>query len=160
MILSSRMSPSYSFPTFAHLKTISTNIAETSLTIDDVAFVVDTGRMSPNGIVFTLSGLKSNKRFSDVAHIFIVTKRHIGAKEKDYDPHLNTSTLQPVWISQSSSKQRKGRAGRTKAGVCFHLFSSRRHQSMRPFVESELLRTPLVGLFVGVGMLYSFIRLS
>ncbi|KAG7341683.1 ATP-dependent helicase HrpA [Nitzschia inconspicua] len=88
---------------------LSTNIAETSLTIDDVAFVVDTGR----------------------------------AKEKDYDPHLKTSTLQPTWISQSSSKQRKGRAGRTKAGVCFHLFSSRRYLSMRPFVESELLRTPL-----------------
>ncbi len=88
---------------------LSTNIAETSLTIDDVSFVVDTGR----------------------------------AKEKDYDPHLKTSTLQPTWISQASSKQRKGRAGRTKAGVCFHLFSSRRYQSMRLFVESELLRTPL-----------------
>ncbi|OEU08328.1 P-loop containing nucleoside triphosphate hydrolase protein, partial [Fragilariopsis cylindrus CCMP1102] len=88
---------------------LSTNIAETSLTIEDVAFVVDTGR----------------------------------AKEKDYDPHLKTSTLQPVWVSQSSAKQRKGRAGRTKAGVCFHMFSSRRHQAMRPFVESELLRTPL-----------------
>ena len=73
-----------------------------------------------------------------------------GAKEKDYDPHLKTSTLQPVWISQSSSKQRKGRAGRTKAGVCFHLFSSTRHQSMRPFVESELLRTPLVSFVVAV----------
>jgi HrpA-like RNA helicase len=88
---------------------LSTNIAETSLTIDDVAFVVDSGR----------------------------------AKEKDYDPHLKTSTLQPTWISQASCKQRKGRAGRTKAGVCFHLFSSRRYQSLRPFVESELLRTPL-----------------
>ena len=65
-------------------------------------------------------------------------------KEKDYDPHLKTSTLQPTWISQASSKQRKGRAGRTKAGVCFHLFSSRRYASMRAFVESELLRTPLV----------------
>lgn len=89
---------------------LSTNIAETSLTIDDVAFVVDTGR----------------------------------AKEKNYDPHLKTSTLQPTWISQASAKQRKGRAGRTKAGVCFHLFSTRRHNFMRDFVESELLRTPLV----------------
>jgi HrpA-like RNA helicase len=89
---------------------LSTNIAETSLTIDDVAFVVDTGR----------------------------------AKEKNYDPHLKTSTLQTTWISQASAKQRKGRAGRTKAGVCFHLFSSRRHASLRDFTESELLRTPLV----------------
>jgi ATP-dependent RNA helicase DHX36 len=66
------------------------------------------------------------------------------AKEKDYDPHLKTSTLQTAWISQASAKQRKGRAGRVKAGVCFHLFSSRRYSSMRPFLESELLRTPLV----------------
>jgi hypothetical protein len=88
---------------------LATNIAETSLTIEDVAFVIDTGR----------------------------------AKEKSYDPHLKTSTLQESWISQASAKQRKGRAGRCKAGVCFHLFSKRRHASMRPFVESELIRTPL-----------------
>ena len=89
---------------------LATNIAETSLTIEDVAFVVDSGR----------------------------------AKLKDYDPHLKTSTLQPAWISKASSKQRKGRAGRTKAGVCFHLFSRRRYEYMADFVESELLRTPLV----------------
>ena len=57
---------------------LATNIAETSLTIEDVAFVIDTGR----------------------------------AKEKSYDPHLKTSTLQESWISQASAKQRKGRAGR------------------------------------------------
>jgi ATP-dependent RNA helicase DHX36 len=112
---------------------LSTDIAETSVTIEDIAFVIDTGR----------------------------------AKEKSYDPHLKTSTLQDSWISQASSKQRKGRAGRCKAGeppdecnkaiflhailshhhtisgVCFHLFSRRRHGFMRAFIESELLRTPL-----------------
>lgn len=88
---------------------LATNIAETSITIDDVAFVVDTGR----------------------------------AKEKSYDPHLKTSTLQPVWVSRASAKQRMGRAGRTKPGVCFRLYSRRRHASFRPFLESELLRTPL-----------------
>jgi ATP-dependent RNA helicase DHX36 len=88
---------------------LSTNIAETSITIEDVAFVVDSGK----------------------------------AKEKSYDPHLKTSTLQSTWISHASAKQRRGRAGRTKAGVAFHLFSKRRYKSMRPFLESELLRTPL-----------------
>jgi HrpA-like RNA helicase len=43
---------------------LATNIAETSITIDDVAFVCDSGR----------------------------------AKEKNYDPHLKTSTLQPVRV--------------------------------------------------------------
>lgn len=93
-----------------------------SLTIDDISFVVDSGR----------------------------------AKEKNYDPHLKTSTLQSTWISQASAKQRKGRAGRVKAGVCFHLFSSRRHQDMRPFTESELLRTPLVRINVFYVLLGTF----
>jgi len=88
---------------------LSTNIAETSVTIDDVEFVVDSGR----------------------------------AKEKNYDPHLKSSTLQAVWVSKASAKQRKGRAGRTKPGVCFYLFSRTRHESFRPFLESELLRTSL-----------------
>lgn len=96
-------------PTGIRKIVLSTNIAETSLTINDVSFVIDTGR----------------------------------AKEKSYDPHLKTSTLQSTWISAASAKQRKGRAGRTKRGVCFYLFSQRRHMSLRPFVESELLRTPL-----------------
>lgn len=91
---------------------LSTNIAETSLTIDDIVFVIDSGR----------------------------------SKEKNYDPHLKTSTLQTTWISKSSAKQRKGRAGRVRSGVCFHLFSKLRHEALRPFTESELLRTPLVSL--------------
>ena len=65
-------------------------------------------------------------------------------KEKSYDPHLKTSTLNQKWISQASCKQRRGRAGRTKAGVCFHMLSSRRYGSLEEFTESELLRTPLV----------------
>ena len=62
---------------------VSTNIAETSITIDDCSFVIDSGRF----------------------------------KEKSYDPHLNLGTLQAAWISQASVRQRKGRAGRVKAGV-------------------------------------------
>jgi ATP-dependent RNA helicase DHX36 len=88
---------------------LSTNIAETSVTIDDVSFVIDAGK----------------------------------AKEKSYDPELHTSTFGLTWISQASAKQRKGRAGRVKEGVCFHLYSKEQHDSLRPFVESELLRTSL-----------------
>ena len=75
-------------PTGVRKIVLSTNIAETSLTIDDVSFVVDTGR----------------------------------AKEKSYDPHLKTSTLQPTWISAASAKQRKGRAGRYVQHICIYLY--------------------------------------
>ena len=88
---------------------LSTNIAETSVTIDNVTVVIDAGR----------------------------------AKEKGYDPHLKLSSLKENWISQSSARQRKGRAGRTRPGVCFRLYSSRRHDSLPIFQESEMLRSSL-----------------
>ena len=88
---------------------LSTNIAETSVTIDNVTVVIDTGR----------------------------------SKEKGYDPHLKLSSLKEDWISQSSARQRKGRAGRTRPGVCFRLYSSRRYNSLPPYQESEMLRSSL-----------------
>jgi ATP-dependent RNA helicase DHX36 len=92
-----------------HKIILSTNIAETSVTIDDVAVVIDSGRL----------------------------------KEKVYDPHVKLAYLKASWISQASARQRKGRAGRTRSGVCFHLFSKRRHTSLPEFQDSEILRMPL-----------------
>ncbi|GLH09540.1 Dosage compensation regulator [Gryllus bimaculatus] len=71
---------------------LSTNIAETSVTIDDCVFVVDCGRM----------------------------------KEKRFDSNRNMESLELVWVSQANAQQRKGRAGRVMAGVCFHLFTKHR----------------------------------
>jgi HrpA-like RNA helicase len=93
---------------------LSTNIAETSLTIDDVSVVIDTGMV----------------------------------KEKVYDPHTKLSYLKTSFISKASSKQRKGRAGRTRSGVCFHLFSLLRARYLQEFQESELLRMPLEELIL------------
>ena len=76
-------------PSGARKIVLSTNIAETSVTIDDISFVIDSAK----------------------------------AKEKGYDPHLNTATLSAQWISLASLQQRAGRAGRCKAGVCFSLVS-------------------------------------
>eukprot|EP01033_Poteriospumella_lacustris_P006658 gene6659-4801_t len=88
---------------------LSTNIAETSVTIDDVSVVIDAMLM----------------------------------KEKAYDAHSKLSFLRPAFISQASARQRKGRAGRTRAGVCFRLCSVLRARHLREFQDSELLRMPL-----------------
>ena len=92
-----------------HKIILSTNIAETSITIDDVSVVVNAGRV----------------------------------KEKTYDPHTKLEYLKSSWISQASARQRKGRAGRTSCGVCFHLYSRLRSQHLSGFQDSELLRMPL-----------------
>lgn len=92
-----------------HKIILSTNIAETSITIDDVTVVIDCGRM----------------------------------KEKTYDAYVKLAYLKSTWISKANARQRKGRAGRTKAGVCFHLFTRRRHASLPEYQDSELLRMSL-----------------
>ena len=51
--------------------------------------------------------------------------------------------MRSVWVSQSSVKQRLGRAGRTQPGVCYHLFSRNRYQSFAKHQLPEILRIPI-----------------
>lgn len=88
---------------------LSTNIAETSITINDVVFVIDSGKV----------------------------------KEKSYDALSHVSMLRTVWVSKASALQRKGRAGRCRPGICFHLFSRLCFSNMQEFQVPQLLRMPL-----------------
>ncbi|XP_059214340.1 3'-5' RNA helicase YTHDC2 isoform X2 [Centropristis striata] len=88
---------------------LSTNIAETSITINDVVFVIDSGKV----------------------------------KEKSFDTLNHVSMLKKVWISKASALQRKGRAGRCRPGICFHLFSRLRFNNMLEYPVPQLLRMPL-----------------
>lgn len=91
---------------------LATNIAETSITINDVVYVIDSGKV----------------------------------KEKTFDALLQITMLKSNWISKASAIQRKGRAGRVRPGVCYHLFSKVRHQHMCEYATPELLRCPLQDL--------------
>ena len=115
-----------------HKIILSTNIAETSITIDDVSVVIDSGKM----------------------------------KEESYDPFIKLAFLKTSYVSKASAKQRRGRAGRTRAGDCYHLFSKTRFQSLNEFQDSELMRLPLdelvlqtkiLGLAEGKGNMESFL---
>ncbi len=68
---------------------LSTNIAETSLTIDGIVYVVDPG-------------------FS---------------KQTVYNPRIRVESLLVSPIAKSSAHQRAGRAGRTRPGKCFRLYT-------------------------------------
>lgn len=97
---------------------LSTNLAETSITIDDVVFVIDCGKV----------------------------------KEKSFD-NLGVSMLKSVWISQASAIQRRGRAGRCRPGVCYHLYSSYRYKHMQKYQVPEILRMPIHELCLQIKLL-------
>lgn len=89
---------------------VSTNIAETSLTISDVVYVIDSGRF----------------------------------RERRFDSVRGISSLEEDWISRASVKQRKGRAGRVSAGICYSLYTKHRYEKlMNPYQVPEIKRVPL-----------------
>ena len=65
------------------------------------------------------------------------------AKEKKFDPVKNSSCLVVQKISQSSAKQRAGRAGRTEPGVCYRLYSQHEFQTMDTSLVPEIKRVQL-----------------
>jgi ATP-dependent RNA helicase DHX29 len=97
-----------------------TNIAETSITIDDVVYVIDSGKH----------------------------------KENRYNPQKKLSSMVEDWISQANARQRTGRAGRVKPGICFSLYTRYRFEKlMRPYQVPEMLRMPLVELCLQIKLL-------
>lgn len=53
--------------------------------------------------------------------------------QREFDAYTGCSSLQTVWVAQASARQRRGRAGRVRAGVCYHLFSRQRLKAMDEF---------------------------
>ncbi|MDR2630623.1 MAG: ATP-dependent RNA helicase [Spirochaetaceae bacterium] len=88
---------------------ISTNIAETSVTIDGITTVIDSGL----------------------------------AKLNFYSPRTFTSSLVEGPVSKASGNQRKGRAGRTREGTCYRLYTRRDFETRPLFTTEEIFRTDL-----------------
>ncbi|CAA7263822.1 unnamed protein product [Cyclocybe aegerita] len=107
---------------------VSTNVAETSLTIDGIVYVVDPG-------------------FS---------------KQKVYNPRIRVESLLVSPISKASAQQRAGRAGRTRPGKCFRLYTEKdfmkqlEEQTYPEILRSNLSNTVLELMKLGITDLVSF----
>ncbi|CAM4970396.1 unnamed protein product [Rotaria socialis] len=85
----------------------STNVAETSVTIDGIKHVIESGMV----------------------------------KEKMWDDKRKMQVLKIGQITKSSVKQRRGRAGRTSAGKCYHLYTIETYEAMDACSRAEILCT-------------------
>ena len=88
---------------------LSTNLAETSLTIEDVTVVIDSGKM----------------------------------KEMQYNSTNGMSQLMETNVSQANARQRAGRAGRVREGLCFFMYTAAMSRSLPAQQLPEMLRAPL-----------------
>ena len=65
------------------------------------------------------------------------------ALEDLYDPLRNSRALLEKFISQSAVKQRRGRVGRTKPGVCYHLYSEKEFEKFPKFPIPSIQKSDL-----------------
>ncbi len=85
---------------------VATNIAETSLTVDGIYYVIDSGYCKLKVCVFIL-----------IPQMF----SHHSSNKKVFNPKIGMDSLQVTPISQANAGQRAGRAGRTGPGQCYRL---------------------------------------
>ena len=52
-------------------------------------------------------------------------------------------SLNEQWVSQSNMTQRRGRAGRTMDGICYHLYTEKQFKSFDPFPIPDIQKTDL-----------------
>lgn len=107
---------------------VSTNVAETSVTIDGIVYVVDPGL----------------------------------SKQKVFNPRIKVESLLVSPISRASASQRAGRAGRTRPGKCFRLYTEEGFntillpQTYPEILRSNLANTVLTLLKLGIDDLVHF----
>lgn len=89
---------------------------QTSITIDDVIYVIDVGKV----------------------------------KETQYDPETSLSMLVETWVTRAAARQRRGRAGRTRPGTCYKLYTRKQEDNMMKFPVPEILRVPLENISLSV----------
>ena len=97
---------------------------QTSITIDDVVYVIDSGKV----------------------------------KETQHDPENGLTRLEEQWVTRAAARQRRGRAGRTRPGICYKLYTRRKESSLAPFPVPEIRRVALESVALSVKVTHGDVK--
>ncbi len=98
---------------------LATNVAETSLTIPGIRFVIDSGQV----------------------------------RLSRYNPRTRIQELRIEPVSKASARQRRGRCGRVRDGICVHLYSEEAFHEFSEFTPPEIQRSSLAGVLLQMAAL-------
>ena len=115
---------------------LATNIAETSITIPGVRYVIDSGKQKEKRYLARIAGSGEAYRMS--AHLPTISDLH----SSGFDTLVTTD------ITKSAAMQRTGRAGREGHGYCFRLYTEEAFNSMAMSAEPEIQRSNLTAVFL------------
>jgi len=93
---------------------VATNIAETSITIDGIGVVIDSGLV----------------------------------KQLEFEPESGVKSLKLIEHSKAGLKQRAGRAGRTRPGVCYRLFTEANFNKRPEHTLPEINRSDVTSIIL------------
>ena len=121
-------------PPNCRLVVIATNVAETSITIPNIKYVVDAGRakeVRPIRVPFSTTSQLTSCNLA----------------QRKFDVGSGIQTFEVSWISKAAASQRAGRAGRTGPGHCYRLYSSAVFENyFDSHTKPEILRMPIEGV--------------
>lgn len=139
------------------LVVVATNVAETSLTIPGIKYVVDTGRTKEvhslcTPLPFQAMNLTRHPPESVRTFVrYVIIRRAVGiagfCQPGNVCRQIDNSC--PFLVTYYVPVQRSGRAGRTGPGHCYRLFSSAVFSDQFPqFSDPEISRIPIEGILV------------
>lgn len=84
-------------------------------------------------------------------------------KSVQYDARSNNTKLVEIWASKAETKQRRGRAGRIRNGICYKMFTKDTESKMIAQPIPEIKRTRLESVYlvvkaIGVKDVYQFLQ--
>ena len=81
-------------------------------------------------------------------------------KETRYDPENGLTSLVEQWVTRAAAKQRRGRAGRTRPGFCYKLYTRAQERRMGLYPIPEIKRVALESVSLTVKVMHDDVKVK